>query len=82
MQDSKLKFLTLLSFKLSAVKWVLWLRSNTSKAGARVIPGHELRSHMPHRAMKKGGGGQGAKIYHSLIKEIVFIKHPADAEAQ
>ena len=77
MQDSKLKFLTLLSFKLSAVKWVLWLSSNTSKAGARVIPGHELRSHMPHRAMKKGGGGAGSKNISQHYKGDSVHKAPS-----
>lgn len=57
------------------------VKSNTSKAGGTGDPWSWTQ--IPHASQgNEKKGGQGAKIYHSILKEIVFIKHLADAEAQ
>ena len=75
------KVFNLLSFKLSAVNWAHWLRSNTSKAGGTgdFLVVNSDPTCLTEQWKKRG---QGAKIYHSIVKEMVFIKHLADAKAQ
>ena len=61
---------------------VLWLRSSTSKAGGTGDPWSWTQIPHASQGSEKKKGGREQKMYHSIITEIVFIKHLADAEAQ